>query len=296
MSYNGKMKLQTSDLLQIVAAVQGCGGRIFLDSRFVTRLPMAAYMRAAEIKTMALRATDLVFTLDQADWESLPCSVVGVGSQDGDYQCELTSYQELVGAEIAPASPWQDSDLQPCLFLDRDDVVVPDVPYNGDPQEVSLKRGAVELMRQAHDKGWWVVLVTNQSGLGRDKITWAQYRAVQLKLQALLAEQGQWFDDIFWAGFHESARELQGKLWASMRKPRPGMFWEAYWRLGIRFSQSVMVGDSATDLIAAQRAGVKKLFLLKSSKSSGELQVLQEYGQKNTEFSFEIIEDLSIHL
>lgn len=292
------MKLSKLDLEHIADATRNWGGRILLDLQSKDLLAQYPAFLTVDVNLDILRASDLLFTSQNLkNWQALPSAICGVGIDVGDYHCELQDLKVLKNEIPSGTLPkWEPSDLKPCLFLDRDNVVVPDVPYNGNPEKVSLKDGIVTLMQEAHDKGWWIVLVTNQSGLGRGRITWSQYRDVHQRLQQLLAQQGQWFDDAQWAGFHETAGNIRGKLFPQMRKPRPGMFFEAHWKLGIEFSKSVIVGDSATDLIAGFRAGVRRLILLDSDKTQKELELLREFNKANAEFKFENSANLGIHL
>ncbi|RYZ85801.1 MAG: HAD-IIIA family hydrolase, partial [Proteobacteria bacterium] len=148
---------------------------------------------------------------------------------------------------------------QPCLFLDRDGVVIPDIPYNTDVRKITLTAGIVDLIARAHKEGYWVVLVTNQSGLGRGLFGWNEYREVHQKVCALLAEAGQWLDLSVCAPYYEGTEFIEAQSRPHFRKPDVGMFEHARRELGIAYARSIMVGDSATDLIPAYKLGIKKL-------------------------------------
>lgn len=180
-----------------------------------------------------------------------------------------------------------------CLFLDRDDVVVRNVPYNNDPEKVELMPGAVELIQKAHQKGFWVALVTNQSGLGRGRISWTEYKKVHQRMLQLLAERSCWIDESVWASFIESEAVVEGRLLASLRKPRAGMFQLVHDKLRVKMSESFMVGDSATDLMAAHAAGVKNLCLFHSDKFAKEENSLREYQKSHPDFHFQVLKNLT---
>lgn len=177
-----------------------------------------------------------------------------------------------------------------CLFLDRDDVVVRNVPYNNDPAKVELLPGAVDLIQRAHKAGMWVALVTNQSGLGRGRISWLEYKAVHQKMLSLLAEQGCWIDECVWASFIENEAVVEGRLLAGLRKPRAGMFQLVHEKLRVKMDESFMVGDSATDLIAAHAAGVKKLYLFHSEKFAKEEATLRQYQNSQPTLHFQVLQ------
>nr|BFD60488.1 hypothetical protein CKG001_25950 [Bdellovibrio sp. CKG001]BFD63903.1 hypothetical protein BdHM001_25840 [Bdellovibrio sp. HM001] len=180
----------------------------------------------------------------------------------------------------------------PCLFLDRDNVVVKDVPYNKDPEAVVLMPGIADLINRAHALGWWVALVTNQSGLGRGRIAWDEYQGVHQQMLRLLAEQNAWIDDCEWSAFISESVTQRGRLLAGLRKPRNGMFLKINDKLKVNMGLSMMVGDSASDLKAAYAAGVRKLYLLASDKTSKQEESLKIYQTLHPEFSYDTVESL----
>ncbi len=180
-----------------------------------------------------------------------------------------------------------------CLFLDRDDVVVKNVPYNKDRALVELLPGVADLIQRAHKKSLWVALVTNQSGLGRGWINWSEYQAVHQRMLALLAAEGAWIDECVWAGFYEKNGVQEGRLYENLRKPNPGMFQMVDRKLRVSFQASLMVGDSASDLIAAHKAKVGKLYLLSSDKVSDEEAKLEKFTVSQSDFKYQTIHNFT---
>lgn len=181
----------------------------------------------------------------------------------------------------------------PCLFLDRDDVVVANVPYNNDPQKVVLTSGIAELIKKAHSKNWWVALVTNQSGLGRGKITWEEYQKVHQQMLKLLTEQGAWIDESVWAGHIENAPHAAGDFYAGLRKPRPGMFQLVDEKLKVDRKASVMIGDSASDVIAAYHAGIGQIYLVQTKRTELETRKLDSLKALLPGLTYKIIKDFT---
>lgn len=180
-----------------------------------------------------------------------------------------------------------------CLFLDRDDVVVKNVPYNKDPEAVQLLPGIGDLINLAHTKSYWVALVTNQSGLGRGWINWTEYQSVHQRMLQLLAKQGAWFDDCEWSAFIDEAGSPRGRLLAGLRKPRNGMLLKVHGKLRVSMAKSVMIGDSATDLKAAFAAGVGRLYLLASEKTDKEIATLRTFQAGHPDFNFTVLNSLT---
>lgn len=186
--------------------------------------------------------------------------------------------------------------LRPALFLDRDGVIIHDAGYVKQADQVRLLPAAAELIRRGNEAGVAVVVVTNQSGLGRTWITLDNYKAVSARMVDLLAEKGAAVDRIYFAPFYKTAKTspyavnefefLTGKIpqkgvWSDeFRKPNPGMLKTAARELGLDLSQSLMVGDRVTDLAAAHNAGLPHFYFLKSDVFENETQDLAAWLEK----------------
>ena len=147
---------------------------------------------------------------------------------------------------------------RPALFLDRDGVIIEDTGYVSDFAEIALLPGASDAIRRMNRAGWPVVVVSNQSGLGRGYFDFATLKAVQSCVEARLTLAGARIDAALICG----APPWDCGPPARWRKPSPGMFLAAREFFGINLPGSVMVGDRATDMMAAQRAGVNRRILL----------------------------------
>ena len=77
--------------------------------------------------------------------------------------------------------------LRPALFLDRDGTLIDLVDYISSPEDVRLIDDAVAAVRSANAAGIAVVIVTNQSGIGRGYYDWNAFEAVQTRLYELLS-------------------------------------------------------------------------------------------------------------
>lgn len=230
-----------------------------------------------------------------------PCKIIKIKSSkavpshlyDGLWEEELFSpeqvFQCLMSASQEVYCP---SNQASALFLDRDDVVVRNVPYNNDPEKVVLMPGVVELIDQAHRENRVVIICSNQSGIGRGKVTVGDYQKVHQKMLQLLAAQGAWIEDTYWATYIEGSILPDELLEPHMRKPRSGMFVQARSKWNINMSKSRMIGDSATDLIAAFVAEVEDLILLHSEKFAQEKAVLEDFQEKNPKFRYREAFDL----
>ena len=136
------------------------------------------------------------------------------------------------------------------LFVDRDDTLVRDVPYNGDPQAVVLEPFAGCALASVRAAGWKIFVVSNQSGIARGRLREDQVRAVHARVQELLEADGARIDDFYFCPHHP---DVGGPC--DCRKPEPGMLLRAAREHGVELERSVMIGDTPHDLEAGRRAG-----------------------------------------
>ena len=140
------------------------------------------------------------------------------------------------------------------IFLDRDGTITVDTGYPSNPDEVELLPGAANALRTLRDRGWALVLVSNQSGVGRGLITTQQARAVHERLMVELSTWGVELDGAYYCPHvPDDACEC--------RKPRPGLLLQAAAELRLDLSDSVMVGDRRSDVEAGREAGCTTVLL-----------------------------------
>jgi D-glycero-D-manno-heptose 1,7-bisphosphate phosphatase len=140
------------------------------------------------------------------------------------------------------------------VFLDRDGTVIEDAYYPNSPEQVRLLPGAAEALRRLSERGFLLVLVSNQSGIGRGLITQDEADGVHRRVVEELGAHGVELDD---ARYCPHAPEAGCRC----RKPEPGLILDAARDLGIDLRRSVLVGDTAADLGAGRAAGVATILL-----------------------------------
>jgi len=136
------------------------------------------------------------------------------------------------------------------VFLDRDDTIVPDRVYLDNVEGIELLEGAGEALLRLKRLGFKLVLVTNQSGIGRGYFPESVVAEQHARLERLLERFGVRFDAIR----HCPHTPEEG---CECRKPRPGMLLDAGHELGTDFSRSWMIGNSETDVAAGRAAGCR---------------------------------------
>lgn len=140
------------------------------------------------------------------------------------------------------------------LLLDRDGTLIVDVGYPRDPDAVVLLPGAAAALA-ALPADVALVIVTNQSGLARGRITLAEADAVQARVEALFSAAGVRFAGVFRCP-HGPDDDCP------CRKPRPGLVLEAIAALDLDPTQAVIVGDKPSDLAAGAAVGIPGVQLI----------------------------------
>jgi D-glycero-D-manno-heptose 1,7-bisphosphate phosphatase len=146
---------------------------------------------------------------------------------------------------------------RPCAFFDRDGVFNRDIGYVHRVQDLAWIPGGPAAVRRLNDLGFWVILVTNQSGIGRGYYDEAAMQAVHEALAEHLASAGGHIDAIYFAPHHEDAAQDRYRHPDHPdRKPNPGMLLRAMDDFAIDAQRSFLIGDKPSDLEAARRAGI----------------------------------------
>jgi D-glycero-D-manno-heptose 1,7-bisphosphate phosphatase len=140
------------------------------------------------------------------------------------------------------------------VFLDRDGTIVADKHFLADPAGLELLPGAVEGLRELQRLGARLVVVTNQSGVGRGYFPASAVERVHEGLRALLEEDGVELDAIY--SCPHSPEEG-----CSCRKPAPGLFLRAADDLGIDLDASFVLGDRDVDVEAGRRIGATSILI-----------------------------------
>lgn len=153
-----------------------------------------------------------------------------------------------------------DSQLRPALFLDRDGVLNEDRGYVARWEHFRWIPGAKDAVAAFNKAGWLVIVVTNQSGVGRGYYTEAEMHDLHRRMAEELAEAGARIDAFYFAPQHpEAPSETYRHPDPPDRKPNPGMILRALSEWPIDKARSVLVGDKPSDMQAAARAGVRGL-------------------------------------
>ena len=142
--------------------------------------------------------------------------------------------------------------MKPAIFLDRDGVIIENRPdYVRSWDDVEIYPQALETLVKISQSSYSIVIVTNQSAVGRGLIPLSAAQAINRQLVDEIKQTGGRVDGVYmcphapWEG-------------CECRKPEPDLFFQAARDLSLDLMRSVMVGDALSDIIAARTAGVSR--------------------------------------
>src|SRR5438477_1092116 len=138
----------------------------------------------------------------------------------------------------------------PAIFVDRDGTIMQDVDYCSDPQEVKIFPGVAESLRRLKSNGFKLIIITNQSGIGRGFFTTEQYRAVEAEVLRQLG------DGLIDATYF--CPDVPGQH-SSCRKPAPGMILQAIREHQIDRPRSFFIGDKEIDAECGRNASARTI-------------------------------------
>ena len=147
------------------------------------------------------------------------------------------------------------------VFLDKDGTLIPDVPYNVNPDLISLEDGVIEGLKLLKQAGYVFIVISNQAGVARGYFRMNELEKVKCKIDLLLNKEGIEIEKYYFCPHHNEGKIAQYAKACECRKPKPGMILKAAKDLEVSTEQSWMVGDILNDAEAGNRAGCKTILI-----------------------------------
>lgn len=176
--------------------------------------------------------------------------LIDIGTPDSFTAAQLCFYKE--NRALAPAVEAMAPAPRGLVLLDRDGTVIAEKDHLIDPEEVELVPGAGEAVHRLCVSGYVPIIVTNQSVVGRGKLTETGLSEIHETMIAKLARHGGSVGGVYYCPHLPEAG-------CSCRKPAPGLIYESVADFGVTLEECVLIGDKRTDLKAAERAGIRAI-------------------------------------
>lgn len=152
-----------------------------------------------------------------------------------------------------------------CVFLDRDGVINQDKGYISKVSDFKIYPGVGKAISLLNKRNYLVIIITNQSGIGRGLIKIKELENLHNYLRKKIKKDGAKIDDIFYCPFHPEFGKGKYKKKSNDRKPGDGMIRKAIKKWKIDPKTSFMIGDKISDKLAAKKAKIK--FYYKKEKN-----------------------------
>jgi D-glycero-D-manno-heptose 1,7-bisphosphate phosphatase len=153
----------------------------------------------------------------------------------------------------------------PAILLDRDGVLIENrSDYVRDWSQVKILPEAIHALTFSEMKNYKIVIVTNQSAVGRGLISLESANGINRRLVNLIRHQGGQVDGVFMCPHKPDDG-------CFCRKPKPGLLLQAAKELSLDLRRSWMIGDAWSDVLAGQTAGVRQSILLKTGRGGEQL-------------------------
>jgi len=153
--------------------------------------------------------------------------------------------------------------IHPAVFLDRDGVLIEDVPLLTDWKHIRVLAGAAQALQRLGAAGFKLIVVSNQAIVARGLLREDEVCAMNGRIAGLLKEAGApGIDGFYFCPHHPHATLPEYRLNCSCRKPEAGLFFMAARDHQVDLNASFVVGDRLTDIIAGAKAGCRTVWVL----------------------------------
>lgn len=160
------------------------------------------------------------------------------------------------------------SPKRPAIFLDRDGTIIRQIHHLCDPDWVELLPGAAQAIAAFREAGYVCVVVTNQSVIGRGKLTEEGLAQINARMDDQLAAYGTQVDGLYFCPHAPAKKGDRTAIEHPDRKPGPGMLLQAAAELNLDLSRSWMIGDMTSDMLAGKNAKCKGAVLVRTGNGT----------------------------
>lgn len=158
---------------------------------------------------------------------------------------------------MKPVARGKEGEGRPAVFLDRDGVLNVERNHVCRPTEFEWITGAPAAVKWLNDQGYLAVVVTNQAGIGRGLYTEDEFLEFTRWINEQLGRVGAHIDATYYCPHHPTEAVGPYRLTCECRKPAAGLLRRALVEWRVDAARSLMIGDSTSDLLAAEAAGLR---------------------------------------
>lgn len=246
-----------TDLLQLAALLGKCSAFLTNDSgpmhvAVTQKTPTVAIFGSSnEVGYKPYDATSVVLTTP-----TVTCRPCGQHHCD-HHSCMVDITPATVSRQVLALAGEDQDQLRAAVFFDRDGVLNVDKGYTFRPEDFEWMPGAIEVIKQFNNKGYYVFCVTNQSGVARGYYAEDDVRKFHGWMNVELAKHGAHIDAFYYCPHHPDYGDEPYRKACTCRKPEPGLIFQALSEWKVDKENSLLIGDKDSDLLAAAAAGIR---------------------------------------
>lgn len=177
------------------------------------------------------------------------------------------------------------------LILDRDGVVNIDKDYVHRIEDFEFIDGVFDLCRMAVEQGYLIIVITNQSGIGRGYYTEADFHALNDWMKGQFAGEGVAISQVYYCPYHPVHGVGKYKADSYDRKPNPGMILQAARDFDLDLSDCILVGDRESDMKAAQTAGIGHKVMYRTDEDGDDAPTRADYVVSDLKTVLDLVAD-----
>lgn len=155
---------------------------------------------------------------------------------------------------------------QKAVFIDRDGTINKENGFISQPDDFILLPNVAEAIKMINQSGYLAIIVTNQPVIARGECSFEDLEVIHNKMETELGKKGAFVDGLYFCPHHTDTgfdgERPEYKCICDCRKPKPGLLFKAAKDFNIDLSQSIMVGDTESDMQAGKNAGCKMCLLI----------------------------------
>ncbi|WP_017726151.1 D-glycero-alpha-D-manno-heptose-1,7-bisphosphate 7-phosphatase [Halalkalibacterium ligniniphilum] len=172
--------------------------------------------------------------------------------------------------------------MRPAVFLDRDGVLNIDYGYVYKTKDFKWVKGAKTAIKQLKKLGYYIFVVTNQSGVARGYYKEKEVIALHKYINNQLLQNNAWIDKFYYCPHHPNATIEKYRVTCKCRKPESGMIEKAIFEWEIDIKNSFLIGDNRSDSVAAENLGINGYLFTQGNLLEFVNSVLKNFQENNS--------------
>jgi D-glycero-D-manno-heptose 1,7-bisphosphate phosphatase len=151
--------------------------------------------------------------------------------------------------------------MNKAIFIDKDRILIEDIPNNVDLKLVTLNEEVIESLKIFQDLGYFLIIITNQSGIAFGHFKSHALKKLAKRVEELLKYRGVYIDGFLYCPHHPEGNISKYSFDCECRKPKPGLLYKAAKTFNVDLTSSWVIGNTLNDIEAGNLAGCRTILI-----------------------------------